>query len=337
LVRRFAEKFWKSDWPGSARPSAFYDPRALELEGPGGVLHAKAVVADDEAVFITSANLAEARLGPKYRAWCSDSRPDVCPGRRWLFPELDRSHSTKAFAFGMTENAPALKDSPMYILRAFAFLLFLAQGILAEQPTPILPDPKLTPGDTFDVTAQDVCVPGYAKKVRAVPAWLKRQAYAEYGITHYKTGDYEVDHLIPLSLGGSNSIRNLWPQSTKTSPWNSYVKDALERKLHKLVCAGQFDLKTAQSEIASNWIEAYQKYVGKNPPTPRFRETKPAPAASTASQVWVNTRSGKYWKPGSRFYGKTKEGEFTSELDALDRGYSPAGGTGHRLCEETRN
>jgi hypothetical protein len=35
-----------------------------------------------------------------------------------------------------------------------------------------------------------------------VPAWLKRQAYAEYGITQYKTGDYEVDHLIPLSLGG---------------------------------------------------------------------------------------------------------------------------------------
>ena len=74
----------------------------------------------------------------------------------------------------------------MYILRAFTFLLFLAQVVLAEQPTPILPDPKLTPGDTFDVTAQDVCVPGYAKKVRAVPAWLKRQAYAGYKITEYK-------------------------------------------------------------------------------------------------------------------------------------------------------
>ena len=65
------------------------------------------------------------------------------------------------------------------------------------------------PGDTFEVAAEDVCVPGYAKKVRAVPVWLKRQAYAEYGITQYKAGDYEVDHLIPLSLAGSNSIRNL--------------------------------------------------------------------------------------------------------------------------------
>jgi hypothetical protein len=37
---------------------------------------------------------------------------------------------------------------------------------------------------------------------------------------------------------------------------------------------------------------------------------------------------GKYWKPESRFYGKTKQGEFMSELEALDRGYSPAGGRG---------
>ena len=59
---------------------------------------------------------------------------------------------------------PSLKDSPMYILRAFTFLLFLAEVVLAQQPKPILPDPKLTPGDTFDVAAQDLCVPGYAKK-----------------------------------------------------------------------------------------------------------------------------------------------------------------------------
>lgn len=62
LVRRFADRFWTIDWPGASRPAVFYDPRALDLEGPGGVLHAKAVVADDEAVFVTSANLTEAAL-----------------------------------------------------------------------------------------------------------------------------------------------------------------------------------------------------------------------------------------------------------------------------------
>ncbi|MGH2405180.1 MAG: phospholipase D-like domain-containing protein [bacterium] len=36
--------------------------RALEMEGPAGVLHAEALVVDDEAVFVTSANLTEAAL-----------------------------------------------------------------------------------------------------------------------------------------------------------------------------------------------------------------------------------------------------------------------------------
>ncbi len=62
LVRRFTDRFWKTDWPGSSHPSVFYDPRALDPQGPGGVLHAKAIVADDEAVFVTSANLTEAAL-----------------------------------------------------------------------------------------------------------------------------------------------------------------------------------------------------------------------------------------------------------------------------------
>ncbi len=62
LVRRFADRFWGTDWPGSARPSVYYDPRALAPDGPDGVLHAKAVVADEETVLVTSANLTEAAL-----------------------------------------------------------------------------------------------------------------------------------------------------------------------------------------------------------------------------------------------------------------------------------
>jgi len=62
LVRRFAERFWGTDWPGHSRPRVFFDPRSLEPDGPAGVLHAKAVVADDEAVLMTSANLTGAAL-----------------------------------------------------------------------------------------------------------------------------------------------------------------------------------------------------------------------------------------------------------------------------------
>ena len=62
LVRRFADRFWGTDWPGTARPAVLYDPRSVQLDGPAGVLHAKAIVTDDENVFITSANLTEAAL-----------------------------------------------------------------------------------------------------------------------------------------------------------------------------------------------------------------------------------------------------------------------------------
>jgi 5-methylcytosine-specific restriction endonuclease McrA len=51
------------------------------------------------------------------------------------------------------------------------------------------------------------------QKVRNVPAEMKRQVYHEYGITSHGSGEYEIDHLIPLELGGSNSIKNLWPES----------------------------------------------------------------------------------------------------------------------------
>lgn len=60
LVARFSEAFWRQDWPGTRRPFVYYDPRSLELEGPSGVLHAKATIVDEHSLFLTSANLTEA-------------------------------------------------------------------------------------------------------------------------------------------------------------------------------------------------------------------------------------------------------------------------------------
>ena len=60
LARRFADQFWTRDWPGSSRPSVYYDPRSLDMDGPGAALHAKAVVADSETLFVTSANITGA-------------------------------------------------------------------------------------------------------------------------------------------------------------------------------------------------------------------------------------------------------------------------------------
>ncbi len=124
-----------------------------------------------------------------------------------------------------------------------------------------LPDLSLTSGDTLDVTKDDICVSGYSSKVRDVPQSVKDQVYAEYGITSHAPGDYEVDHLISLELGGSNSIKNLWPEPY-FGDLNAHTKDKLENKLHSLVCSGQVDLATAQQEISTDWITAYIKYIG---------------------------------------------------------------------------
>jgi hypothetical protein len=142
-----------------------------------------------------------------------------------------------------------------------------------DTTSPTRPDVKLTPGATFPVTAADICTPGYSRSVRNVPVVVKQQAYAEYGIESHPAGAFEVDHLISLELGGSNSIKNLWPESYHTEPWNARVKDALENRLHQEVCAGKTPLAQAQHEIATDWIAAYKSHFHRDAPLPRRTRT----------------------------------------------------------------
>jgi phosphatidylserine/phosphatidylglycerophosphate/cardiolipin synthase-like enzyme len=61
LLRRFAERFVRREWPGPRLPDLFYDPRSLaQGESNRASLHAKCVVVDGVKAFIGSANLTEA-------------------------------------------------------------------------------------------------------------------------------------------------------------------------------------------------------------------------------------------------------------------------------------
>lgn len=119
----------------------------------------------------------------------------------------------------------------------------------------------LTPGETRPITLREVCEYERAETIsRDIPEDKQRAVFAMYGIKSPKPGQFEVDYLITPDLGGTESIRNLWPEPY-SARWNARVKDQLEQKLHELVCSGRLDLPTAQHDIAVDWIAAYKKYV----------------------------------------------------------------------------
>ena len=47
-------------------------------------------------------------------------------------------------------------------------------------------------------------------------------------------------------------------------------------------------------------------------------------SATAAVRVWVNTSSGVYHCPDSRYYGTTKQGRYMTEVDAQASRYRPA-------------
>jgi hypothetical protein len=117
-----------------------------------------------------------------------------------------------------------------------------------------LPDRHCTPGDWFNrATAAQICTPGWAGRRRNVSARKRAAVWRRYGFDYlrrYPRG-WEVDHLVPLELGGSNSVRDLWPERFFRR------KDRLETRLHAEVCAGHRSLRSAQRAIARNWLAAY--------------------------------------------------------------------------------
>lgn len=131
-----------------------------------------------------------------------------------------------------------------------------------------LPDSKCTPGSTnLDVTQANIkntiCKPGYAKSVRPPLSYtepLKKKLMKSYGFKD-SLSKYELDHLIPLEIGGNpRDIKNLWPESHSGNP-NSFEKDKFENYLHDQVCSGKISLEDAQKEMATDWFQ-YWKQIG---------------------------------------------------------------------------
>jgi 5-methylcytosine-specific restriction endonuclease McrA len=147
---------------------------------------------------------------------------------------------------------------------------------------PTKPDLSLTPGKVRDdLTLKTICNTKWGTDARAVTAKMKADVVAAY---HFdakvcplttangkRSHRYEIDHLVPRSLGGADDELNLWPQcyelvnkDKSQQDDGAHKKDQLETKLSKDVCTSktQDDLDQYRKDIVADWTALYQKTYG---------------------------------------------------------------------------
>jgi hypothetical protein len=156
-------------------------------------------------------------------------------------------------------------------------------------PPGALPNAAYTPGATNPaVTTQTIsstiCASGWTAVVRPPESYTEKIKQLEagaggsvsyQGVTYQVHGfeladaslsRYELDHLIPLELGGAPADpRNLWmqpyeaPKGDAAPGAGSQTKDKVENAAREAVCAGRLPLATAQRSIATNWVALAQQ------------------------------------------------------------------------------
>lgn len=114
---------------------------------------------------------------------------------------------------------------------------------------PAVPGYLLNPAVTRATVKRTVCVPGWADTQRPDTSYttaLKRRQLPPGA----RLGDYEEDHLIPLSLGGApRETRNLRPV-----PWpEAHRKNRDELRAHRDLCAGRTTLAAARARMYADW------------------------------------------------------------------------------------
>jgi hypothetical protein len=135
---------------------------------------------------------------------------------------------------------------------------------LASACAQAVPNAVLNPDVTPATLTQTVCRPGYTKTVRPATSFtngIKKRLLREQGLDfEADKGSFELDHIIPLALGGHpRNLHNLTLQPWE-GPDSAKRKDRLEVKLQCLVCGGDVALDAAQDAIWSDWKAAYAAY-----------------------------------------------------------------------------
>ncbi|MGA7523746.1 MAG: hypothetical protein WBW84_14945 [Acidobacteriaceae bacterium] len=131
-----------------------------------------------------------------------------------------------------------------------------------------VPDPRCTPGGidpsvTADVLRNRAWKTGCIRNCQTSEA-EKHITYRWYGMrvprrNYGATQVCELDHLVPLELGGADGLGNIWPEcgpSTVALDERYFeIKDRVENYLADEVKAGRMSLAAAQRGIASDWTQ----------------------------------------------------------------------------------
>ena len=179
-----------------------------------------------------------------------------------------------------------------FALAAVWLVLHRPAAVPVAVPATAWPDRTLTPGVVDPAVTDDtICAhdwaPGdppqrggdetYSKAARHTSAHLKDAVFAEYHLTNPHDGGHtwEVDHLVPLGLGGRDVKENLWPESRSGDGMNAWAKDRLEYRLYRLVCnpppgAPHIPLAQAQAAFRTDWVAAYRRYCADEADCPAF-------------------------------------------------------------------
>src|SRR4051794_8031273 len=112
---------------------------------------------------------------------------------------------------GQGANAAMIRRYAEPTLAVTCAAIVIAGAAVAFHRDSSVPNPRLTPGDVLTTDLETIKEPNYSRSVRNVSHAEKRAVALRYGIRPSQLDGCEVDHLIPLSLGGSNTIENLWP------------------------------------------------------------------------------------------------------------------------------
>jgi hypothetical protein len=176
----------------------------------------------------------------------------------WHRPSLDHG-AARSNVLGCTAtNDGSVCDAVGGISMAIHSPL-LSANRAARLPPPETPG-AIDPAVTQDNIDDTICRPGYARSARpayAITGPLKRRMMDAQHPSE-RMADYELDHLIPISIGGAPlDRRDLWLQPRRGQA-NASDKNVLAYVLWRLVCTHQVPLATAQREISHDWTRAYQ-------------------------------------------------------------------------------